>query len=211
MSTLKFRRSESITAYLPQEINSNINSVITTIGPTIITGTFNNNNNITATNNLRSKFKSNFSPYHSKRHKSNQLTMIDYCNIINLNTNFQMLTNYLESDDPCSKLAMKSNRNGNIQKQTSIAEQMSILFGSTMCNCYLCKMKLAKNAKRHQRHHFEIIPSRNNMDYSIMRYTYSSPYSQLSTLKLFNILNTDCSIHFSTETNSNKINLNGNY
>jgi hypothetical protein len=63
-----------------------------------------------------------------------------------------MLTNYYqELDDPNSRLTLKTNRNGNIQKQVSIAEQMAILFGSTMCTCYLCKMKTAKNTKRNQK------------------------------------------------------------
>lgn len=219
MSTLKFRRSGSISAFFTQEETNNSNSnkssnlnssVITTISPIVITGTVNNNlPSFSGSNSLfrNNKFikTSNYSPYNTKRHKTNQLSLIDYCNIINLNTNFQMLTNmYKEAEDPITKLNMRTNRSGNIQKQASIAEQMAILFGSTMCTCYLCKLKLGKNGKRHQKHHFEITPSKNNaLDYSIAKYTYSSPYSQLSTLKLFNIMNTDCSIYFTNETCSN--------
>ena len=214
MSTLKFRRSGSISNFYSidetNNINKNNSNVITTISPIVITGTLNTSlpSFTGGSNSLfrNNKFiKTNFSPYHTKRSKANQLSLIDYCNIINLNTSFQMLSNYYqEADDPTSKLNLKTNRNGNLQKQASIAEQMAILFGSTMCTCYLCKMKLAKNTKRHQRHHFEIAPSKSNgLDYSIVKYTYSSPYSQLSCLKLFNIMNMDCSIYFSTETNNN--------
>lgn len=226
LSSIKFRRSGSVSTLLPSENasstannklnnsnNTTTNVLITTISPISITGTFNNSlPNFTNNNMLRNNFKSNFAPIHSKRHKVSNLTLIDYCNIINLNTNFLMLTNYYqELDDPNSRLTLKTNRNGNIQKQVSIAEQMAILFGSTMCTCYLCKMKTAKNTKRNQRHHFEISPIKNNMDYTIIRYTYSSPYSQISALKLFNIMNTDCSIYFSAESNSSKLNFNGKF
>ncbi len=256
LSALKFRRTSSTTNFLIPSVdsilshhhtlnsnptvgnlhfnsgNNNLNSpgmsLIATIGPTSITGTFNSLPSFASPGMLRSKFKSNFSPFHTKRHKAANLTMIDYCNIINLNTSFQMLNNYCQEniDDSMSRLTLKTiHRNGitlhqhqqqqHQQKQASIAEQMAILFGSTMCTCYLCKMKIVKNAKRNQRHHFEISPNKNNMDYAVVRYTYSSPYSQLSTLKLFNIINTDCSIYFNTEANmstngNNKTNSNSN-
>jgi len=48
-------------------------------------------------------------------------------------------------------------------------------------------------------HNYEIFPL-DNFDYTILKYTYSSPISELSTLKFFNLMNTDCSIFFN-ETN----------
>ena len=50
-----------------------------------------------------------------------------------------------------------------------------------------------------QQHNFEILPNKHNSDFSVMKYTYSTPFSQLSTLKLFNLMNTDCSINFNVD------------
>lgn len=202
-----------------------------------------------------------------KRRKSNSLSIIDYCNIINLNTNYQMLaakTLYEDTEESMARLSLKSNKD--ICKQASLSEQVAALFGSSMCTCNLCNLKSTTttttsttwssnelavasaaaaaaaatsvaasastpvlNSSSHssnqtntaittttttssvssttisnrkvQQHNFEISPNKNNSDFSVIKYTYSTPFSQLSTLKLFNIMNTDCSINVNFEQN----------
>lgn len=182
-----------------------------------------------------------------KRRKSNSLSIIDYCNIINLNTNYQMLaTFYDDTEESMARLSMRTTNNKDISKQASLSEQVAALFGSSMCSCYLCNLKsnttlnqsssfstsssteptlVTNNAnlsasfssnefksssatsattssaigRKSQQHNFEIMPNKNNSDFSVMKYTYSTPFSQLSTLKLFNLMNTDCSINFNVE------------
>lgn len=181
-----------------------------------------------------------------KRRKSNSLSIIDYCNIINLNTNYQMLaTFYDDTEESMARLSMRTTNNKDISKQASLSEQVAALFGSSMCSCYLCNLKsnttlnqsssfsnssteptlVTNNAnlsasfssnefksssatsattssaigRKTQQHNFEIMPNKNNSDFSVMKYTYSTPFSQLSTLKLFNLMNTDCSINFNVE------------
>ena len=152
---------------------------------------------------------------------SSPLSVIDYSNIINLNTSHQMLVNFLEnSRQENSDLSLKKNLrvnkscsgvqspskshkpqfhmflNNYIQKQATLSEQMASLFGSSMCTCCLCCMKTI-DSKRILQHNYELTPEKaNTVDYTIKKYTYSNPISELSTLKLFNLINTDCSIFF---------------
>ena len=137
-----------------------------------------------------------------KKKVSSPLSVIDYCNIINMNTSHQMLVNFIQAE--ASADAMQEHKppmhmflNNYIQKQATLSEQMALLFGSSMCTCYLCRMKTI-DSKRILQHNYEIIPS--SQGYSIRKYTYSNPISELSSLKLFNLMNTDCSIFFK-ETN----------
>lgn len=73
-----------------------------------------------------------------------------------------------------------------------------------MCTCNLCRMKTV-DSKRILQHNYEIKPSPDyyypastGLEYTFCKYTYSNPISELSTLKLFNLMNTDCSIFFNT-------------
>ena len=138
-----------------------------------------------------------------KKKASSPLSVIDYCNIINMNTSHQMLVNFIQAE--ASADAMKPPihmfLNNYIQKQATLSEQMASLFGSSMCTCYLCRMKTI-DSKRILQHNYEIIPS--SQGYSIRKYTYSNPISELSSLKLFNLMNTDCSIFFK-ETNKDTV------
>lgn len=258
-STLKTRRSGSIASILPlrennaltnNSINNNNNHATNHSTTTTTTAAAGTNTNLT-TSGKSSKFKLQPLP---KRRKSNSLSIMDYCNFMNMNTNFQMLANFFDDTEASmSRLSMKTTRNANIEKQASLSEQMAALFGSSMCTCSLCKLKLTTNAKKPnnattttttttsaaattnalvttnshhnqnnaaanqtsqstttttttattsmatvplQQYNFEIMPNRHNTDYCIIKYTYSSPFSQLSPLKLFNLMNTDCSIIF---------------
>ena len=173
------------------------------------------NNNTNNTNNNKEKSylsgakdemnrnkPSNFPILQPKRKKSNSLSIIDYCNILSMNTNYQMLANfYDDTEASMARLSLKTTRNANIQKQANLSEQMAALFGSSMCNCYLCKLKTI-DAKKAQQHNFEITPNKDNADYTIMKFTYSTPFSQLSCLKLFNLMNTDVSITFNNGENT---------
>jgi len=116
-----------------------------------------------------------------------------------MNTNYQMLVNfYDDTEESMARLSLQTSRNANIEKQASLSEQIAALFGSSNCTCQLCKMK-SNDTRKAQQYNFEIIPNKHNSDYSIMKYTYSTPLSQLSPLKLFNLINTDCSINFSSD------------
>ena len=221
--TLKTRRSGSISSLLPLKENqatSNFSSSFNSNSSNITQGR--SNNGITGG---MSKLKLNPIPQ-PKRRKSNSLSIIDYCNIMNMNTNFQMIANfYDDTEASMSRLSMKTTRNANIEKQASLSEQMAALFGSSMCTCCLCKLKILNIPKKSpslslptqlttgaqnqvalptspaqvqqvQQYNFEILPNKHNSDHSIIKYTYSTPFSQLSPLKLFNLMNTDCSIIF---------------
>lgn len=203
---LKTRRSGSITSFLPVKESTTNNTSL----PAIMfrnkqqKQALQNNNHSSQTPNGQS---SNQFISLSKRSKSNSLSIIDYCNIINMNTNFQMLSHfYDDTEESMARLSMKTTRNGNIQKQATLSEQLAQLFGSTMCSCFLCKMK-SIDAKKSQQHNFEIMPNNHNSEYTMAKYTYSTPYSQMSCLKLFNLMNTDCSIYIGNESFSNQGNI----
>lgn len=77
-----------------------------------------------------------------------------------------------------------------------------------MCACNLCRMKTI-DSKRILQHNYEITPDKFNLlGYTIQKYTYSSPISELSTLKLFNLMNTDCSIFFNETKPASQANIN---
>ena len=212
---LKTKRSGSITTILPfsREANNSFSSPNTTSAAfssgiyassaisSPLTGLQAASNKDLLKDMNRNK-PSNFPILQPKRKKSNSITIMDYCNILNMNTNYQMLANfYDDTEASMARLSLKTTRHANIQKQANLSEQMAALFGSSMCACYLCKMKTI-DAKKAQQHNFEITPNKHNAEYSIMKYTYSTPFSQLSCLKLFNLMNTDCSIIFTNEVTS---------
>jgi hypothetical protein len=220
-SQLSSKRRSSI-AVLPSTSNSynfNINRDIQNTTPTIYTNTSLNlsqpstafsssiyNNNFNKTNNkeeLMNRNKpSNFPILQPKRKKSNSLSIIDYANILSMNTNYQMLADFYDDTEvSMARLSLKTTRNANIQKQASLSEQMAALFGSSMCDCILCKLKTV-DAKRAQQHNFEIVHNKHNADFSIAKFTYSTPFSQLSSLKLFNLMNTDVSIVINNNNNN---------
>lgn len=153
--------------------------------------------------NQKQTKKSNSQP---KRRKSNSLSIMDYCNIINMNTNYQMLANFYDETESMTRLNISSKTRNNVTKSISVSDQMAALFGSSDCTCYLCKFRsqIENSLTRRLQYNIEITPNRNYTDFSTMKYTYSSPLSQLSTLKLFNLMNTDCSIYF--PENQNKLN-----
>lgn len=201
---IKTKRSGSIASCLPfKEIpssssinNQSNNSLTSSISNSINFSNSACNNNTAALKDTNMPRKmSNFPILQPKRKKSNSLSLIDYCNILSLNTNNQLLANaYNDTEASMERLSLKTTKQANLQKQATLSEQMAALFGSSMCLCYLCKQKTVDPKKSHQ-HNFEITPNKNNSDYTITKYTYSTPYSQLSALKLFNLMNTDCSIN----------------
>lgn len=181
----------------PIYTNASLN--LTQLGSAFSSSIYNNSSNNNKNNNnkddLMNRNKpSNFPILQPKRKKSNSLSIIDYANILNMNTNYQMLADfYDDTEASMARLSLKTTRSANIQKQATLSEQMAALFGSSMCDCYLCKLKTI-DAKKAQQHNFEILPNKHNAEFSIMKFTYSTPFSQLSCLKLFNLMNTDVSI-----------------
>jgi hypothetical protein len=236
-SSEKKKRSDSVSSLLPLKENTQFNNSSSS------SSSNNNNNNIThqaslsssmngSSNNGRSSSKPGGSgsngkaspapPAIPKRQKSNSLSIMDYCNIMSTNTNYQIMANFTNlSDDvfestaaalsntnsSSSSSSSNSNSNSNstsnvnYQKQASLAEQMVAMFGSLDCTCFLCVNNA--NRKSPNQINYEIVANRHNSDFSIMKYTYSAPLSQLSSLKLFNMFNCDCSISFKLDNRSN--------
>jgi hypothetical protein len=64
----------------------------------------------------------------------------------------------------------------------------------------MCRLKTVDSTRLLQ-HNYEIRPS-SGCDFTFCKFTYSHPVSELSALKLFNLMNTDCSIFFSTPGHS---------
>jgi hypothetical protein len=204
-TTLKINRSGSIVT-----IKENSSQASNSINNTMVALSQNNSNssNMAARNKPKS-----MQTQQPKRQKSNSLSIIDYCNIINLNFNhYRMLTTFCEDSDEASgklsssKSAASNMRNSaaanmNVHKQLTLSEQMAALFGSTDCMCYLCRMKQTDSKKLNQLN-YEITHDKHNADYSLMKFTQSQPYSQMSALKLFNIMNTDCSLDFGNDSSS---------
>lgn len=139
-----------------------------------------------------------------KKQKSNSLSIIDYCNIMNANTNYQIFANFSNlSDDVFEEVntthnsangSVTAGNSAQIHKQAGLSEQMAALFGSNDCKCLLCSHNNESSNCKSNQMNIEIIPNKHNSDYSVIKYTYSSPLSQLSPLKLFNMFNCDCSI-----------------
>ena len=180
----------------PIYTNASLN--LSQLGSAFSSSIYNSNSNFNKNNNkddiMNRNKPSNFPILQPKRKKSNSISIIEYANILNMNTNYQMLADfYDDTEASMARLSLKTTRSANIQKQASLSEQMAALFGSSMCDCYLCKLKTI-DAKKAQQHNFEIVPNKHNADFSITKFTYSTPFSQLSCLKLFNLMNTDVSI-----------------
>ena len=152
-------------------------------------------------NQLRRESKiKNIQPVDQKRKKSNSLSIIDYCSILNMTNNIQLLNHfYEETEELMAKLSTKTTKNGNLHRQASLSEQTASLFGSNMCNCLICE----KKNKTFPILNYEIVPNRYNTKFTMKKYTYSTPMSQISCLKLFNLMNTDCSINFNPDYHTN--------
>jgi hypothetical protein len=163
-----------------------------------------------------------------KRQKSNSLSIMDYCNIMSTNTNYQIMANFTNLSDDVFDSTTITTGNGsagaaaatdrstsnsasssscanqpgvNYQKQASLSEQMAAMFGSSDCTCLLCRNNAARKSTASQIN-YEIVANRQNSDFSVMKFVYSAPLSQLSPLKLFNMFNCDCSISFKPSSRS---------
>jgi hypothetical protein len=195
-----------------------------------------------------------------KREKSNSISIIDYCNLMSYNSNYQVLANicdnstlntlYNVSDEVFEEPSIISNSqsiqqkssklNSNksfqqsqqqqqsksvhrlslsntpsssssasaaqVQRQSSVAEQIADFYDSYTCSCNFCRAR--NSASTSDMHYlsvisakkfnaqctFEIVPHKHDISFSVMKYTYTAPLSQISALKLFNLFNTDCNI-----------------
>lgn len=102
-------------------------------------------------------------------------------------------------------MAPLSNANLTSQNQlqlidiSSVMTNISIYNNTDSCECYFCQA--ITNDKRQQLlNNYEIMPASMNSDdlndYSYIKFSYGKPYSQLSCMKLFNLMNTDCTVYY---------------
>jgi hypothetical protein len=216
-SSEKKKRSDSVSSLLPfkENIQLNNSSSFNSLNahgnsPSTMNGSGNGRGKGSTSSNGKA---SPAPPAVPKRQKSNSLSIMDYCNIMSTNTNYQIMANFTNlSDDvfestgadfSASNSGSSSNNTSslNYQKQGSLSEQMAAMFGFNECTCFLCVNNA--NRKSPNQINYEIVANRHNSDFSIMKYTYSAPLSQLSALKLFNMFNCDCSISLKTDNRSN--------
>ena len=110
------------------------------------------------------------------------------------NPNSQELTMFLS-------MAPLSSANLSHQNQQQLIDISSVMLNVAQyanedeCSCYLCQAY--KNDKRNSLvHNYEIIPNDYKGNHRYMKFSYGKPYSQLSCMKLFNLINTDCTIYY---------------
>jgi hypothetical protein len=78
---------------------------------------------------------------------------------------------------------------------SSVMSNISQYENQIECKCYLCEAYT--NDKRNSLvNNYEIIPNDYRGNHRYMKYSYGKPYSQLSCMKLFNLINTDCTIYY---------------
>ena len=78
---------------------------------------------------------------------------------------------------------------------SSVMSNISQYENQIECRCYLCEAYI--NDKRNSLvHHYEIIPNDYRGNHRYIKFSYGKPYSQLSCMKLFNLINTDCTVYY---------------
>ncbi len=114
-----------------------------------------------------------------KKKVTSPLSIIDYMTIMNTSHHHHRMLNQFYEASHAASISDLSSKNkheqtaqqplqqakpmhmflNSIQKQATMSEQMASLFGSSMCVCYLCRMKTI-DSKRILHHNYEITPNK---------------------------------------------------
>jgi hypothetical protein len=177
-TSTKVKRSSSLRSVTPsvQPININISSSIS------------RNRSLSIMQKLKLK----------NDDSSTTITTSQSYDLTNITTNQE--TTILLSMAPLLAANLSTQSQQQLIDMSSIMTNMSQYDNSDNCSCFLCESILS-DKRNSLIYNYEITPN-DYSDHSYMKFSYGKPFSQLSCMKLFNLMNTDCTIYYN-ESNMN--------